>query len=106
VIISTATAFILSILLGNRFLKGRSRLRSKLVLVSDMTPGEGYVSHQPRRNLVGLSALTTTQLRPAGKVIIDGKYHEAAGDNGIFIEKGTTVTITRDEGGILYCKAK
>lgn len=106
VIISTATAFILCIGLGNRFLKGRSRLRNKLVLVSDMAADEGYISHERRRDLSGLSATTSTALRPAGKLLIDGKYYEAASENGIFIDKGTTVTITRDEGGILYCRVK
>ncbi len=106
VIIATATAFILCVGLGNRFLKGRSRLRNKLVLVSDMAAEEGYVSHKPLRALVGLDAVTSTALRPAGKILVDGKYYEAASDNGIFIEKNTTVTITRDEGGILYCRVK
>ncbi len=104
VIISTATAFILSVLLGNRFLRGRSVLRNKLVLAADMTAGEGYVSHETHHNLVGCTAVTSTQLRPAGKIFIDGKYCEAASDNGIFIEKGVTVTITRTEGGVVYCR--
>ena len=104
VIIASGVGLILSIWLGNRFLKGRSRLRNRIVLESDMTPEDGYVSVAADRGLVGQQGVTTTPLRPSGKIMIDGKYYEAAGDNASFIEKGMTVMVLRDESGVLYCR--
>lgn len=104
VIISVTAAFILSIILGRKFLTGDSAMQRKVVLTSAMTAGEGYVSHAKDRGLVGKHGTTSTALRPSGKVVIDGKIYEASGANGLFIEKGEEVTVVRDEGGILYCR--
>lgn len=104
VIISTSAALMLCVWLGNRFLKGDSRLRGKLVLVDDLLPEHGFVSRDTGRGLEGRRAVTSTRLNPSGKVLIDGRFCEAAGDNATFIEKGTTVVIVRDEGGVLYCR--
>lgn len=106
VIISITLAFILSIWLGGRFLGGKSALRSRLVLVSDMTPQEGYVARESSRDLVGREGVTFIPLRPTGKVMIDGKLYEAAGDNATFIDKNTAIVVVRDEGGVLYCRTK
>lgn len=104
VICAAGVALLLSIWLGNRFLKGHSRLRKKIVLTSEMPSGEGYVSVAADRGLIGRTGTTSTPLRPAGRVLIDGRYYDAAGDNAAFIEKGRQVTIVRDEGGVLYCR--
>ncbi len=101
-----AAGTVLSIWLGNKFLKGHSRLRNRLVLATDMTPEEGYVAREQDRGLEGREAVTFIPLRPVGKVMLDGKLYEAAGDNAEFIEKGVTVVIVRDEGGVLYCRIK
>lgn len=106
VIIATGAGLLLSIWLGNRFLQGHSALRKRVVLTSDMNPREGYVSVAAERGLIGREAVTSTPLRPAGKVMIDGRHYEAAGDNAAFIEKGVTVIILRDENGVLYCREK
>lgn len=106
VIISVAVALTLSIWLGNKFLKGRSALRERVVLTSDMTPELGYVGRESDPELVGREAVTSTALRPSGKVVIDGRHYEAAGDNAAFIDKGVQVTVVRDEGGVLYCRVK
>jgi len=44
VIISAGVGLLLSIWFGNRFLRGKSGLRRRVVLVSDMKPADGYVS--------------------------------------------------------------
>lgn len=106
VIISVTAALILSIALGRKFLIGDSPLQKKVVLTSAMTTQEGYVSHTTDRRLVGKDGIASTALRPSGKVIIDGKIYEAAGANGLFIDKGAEITVVRDEGGTLYCRAK
>lgn len=106
VIIATGVGLMLSIWLGNRFLKGNSALRRRIVLVSDMKADQGYVSVAADRGLVGKEGTASTPLRPAGRVWIDGRYYDAAGDNAAFIDKGRVVTVVRDENGILYCREK
>lgn len=106
VIFAVTLGFVLSIWLGNKFLKGRSRLRNKLVLATDMTSEEGYVARTAGRGLVGSEGTAFIPLRPSGKVIIDGRIYEAAGENAAFIEKGAAVVVVRDEGGVLYCRPK
>ena len=42
-------------------------------------------------------------LRPAGLVVVDGGFYDAAAEDGLFVARGRTVTVTRSEGGVLYC---
>ena len=104
VVISAATALVLSIWLGRRFLTGGSRLRKRIVLESELDPALGYVSRATSRGLVGKEGVARTALRPAGKVTVEGVTYEAAGEDGMFIERGVSVTVVRDEGGVLYCR--
>ena len=106
VIISVTVGLSLSIWLGRRFLTGHSALRERVVLTSSMDAGEGWVSRERERGLVGMYGVATTVLRPTGKIRIDGLYYEAAAEEGFFIEKGTEVVVARDEGGVLYCRTK
>lgn len=104
VIISVTIAIVASIILGRKFLAGSSPLRKKIVLSTSMPAQEGYISHDNRSQLVGKQAITTTALRPAGKVAIEDKTYEAAGENGLFIERAVKVTVIHEEGGVLYCR--
>lgn len=64
-----------------------------------MKPEEGYVSHpQIEPELVGRTALVMAVLRPSGRVIVDGRYYDAAAEDGLFVARGRTVTVTRIEG--------
>lgn len=104
VVISLTAGFIAALWLARKFLGSRSKLAMKVVLHTEMTAGEGYVSHTPTETgMVGMSGITVVALRPSGKIEIDGRRWEAAGDNGLFIEKGRPVIVTRREAGILYC---
>lgn len=104
VIGSITAAFFLSLWLGKKFLTGESRLRRRIVLVENMTPEEGYISRADLSTLNGMRGVTAVALRPAGKIMIDGRLYEAAGADGAFIEKNRTVTVVREEGGVLYCR--
>lgn len=104
VIIAASAALVGGIVLGRRFLTGRSPLQKKVVLTAEMKPEEGYVSHpQIEPELVGRTALVMAVLRPSGRVIVDGRYYDAAAEDGLFVARGRTVTVTRIEGGVLYC---
>ena len=104
VLLSVTAALILSIWLGKRLLTRQSAVRNRLVLTSSMNAEEGFVSHTPERDLVGRTGVTSTALRPAGKVVIDNRIYEAAGANGQFVEKGVEIVVVNDEGGVLYCR--
>lgn len=103
VVISLSAGFIGAIWLGRKFLTTRSTLQNRVVLNAEMTAAEGYVSHTVVEDLTGREGVTLVALRPAGKVEIGGVRYEAAGDNGLFIDKGRRVRVVRREGGVLYC---
>ncbi|MFA6926756.1 MAG: NfeD family protein, partial [Bacteroidales bacterium] len=50
---------------------------------------------------IGQEGITFTDLRPAGKVTINGKWVEARAAVG-FIPKDTTVKVVRIEGGVIF----
>lgn len=104
VLFSVTAALVLCIWLGRRMLTRQSAVRERLVLTSSMDAEDGFVSHSFERNLLGSSGVTSTALRPAGKIVIDNKIYEAAGADGQFIEKGEHVVVVNDEGGVLYCR--
>lgn len=63
---------------------------------------EGYIGVDTSlKRLVGQSAQALTDLRPAGKIIIDDNEYDAVAQRG-FIEAGTAVRITRFENAQLY----
>jgi len=51
--------------------------------------------------LVGREAITTSQLRPAGEVEIDGREISAVSENGRVIAHGAPVTIVGEQNGSL-----
>jgi membrane-bound serine protease (ClpP class) len=106
VVISLTVGFILALWLGQKLLVGRSRLQSKLVLNTAMDSGEGFISHDFESDMVGKEGTTATELRPSGKVIIEGTRYQASGDNGLFIGKNRPVVVSRHEAGIIYCIEK
>lgn len=106
VIISVTASLILSISIGRRVLVGESKLQGKVVLRLDMVPEEGFISHLIKSDMVGEEGLTYTELRPAGRVLVDGELHPATSSDGQFIERNIPIVVVRDEGGILYCREK
>ena len=104
VVVAMGVALILSVWLGKRLLTQNSFFQRHVVLADDMAPDAGYISVEAHDNLVGAVGVAHTPLRPAGKVLINGHFYDAAGDNAAFIDRGATVTVVRDEAGVLYCR--
>lgn len=104
VVISAGTGTILSLWLGSHFLRTDRHFGGRIVLGAEMGASDGYVSVPSHRGMVGRRGRTVTPLRPAGKVEVEGRRYEAAGDDAAFIEAGRDVEIIRDENGILYCR--
>ena len=105
VIVGSVAAFVAALYFGRRFLTGDSRLRSWIVLTTDLTPEQGYVGHRlPQDGLVGRTGTVTAVLRPSGKIVLDGIYYDAVAENGLFIGRGEKVRVVRVGNGQLYCK--
>ncbi len=65
---------------------------------------DGYIGVDMTPSLyVGLEGVTTTDMRPAGKVEINGKVLDAVSIHG-FINTGTRVTVTKYENAQIYVK--
>ena len=80
---------------------GHGRM-SVLSLQSSQDADLGYVSFDPElKKKVGSSGIALTDLRPSGKVDIDGEEFDAKSEEG-FIEKGATVSVVKQESGQLY----
>ncbi len=96
VVVSITLAIIIMFLFGGRVLK--SKLFGKLVLQDAMTAQQGYISNAEFSLLhVGAHATAHTDLRPSGKIILDGKVFTASAESH-FISKGTPVKIISVDG--------
>ena len=102
VVTSVTAGMVASIWLGRKFLTGDSPLQRRVVLTTEMTPEEGFVSHSADEVLTGAAGVTRVPLRPAGKVDIGGKTYEASSEDGSFVERGVRVVVRRREGGVIY----
>ena len=63
----------------------------------------GFLEHCLREDLNETASRVMAVLRPSGRVMVDGRYYDAAAEDGLFVARGRTVTVTRIEGGVLYC---
>jgi membrane-bound serine protease (ClpP class) len=96
VVISISLAILMMFVFGGRLLK--SKLFGKLVLQETLSSQEGYVSTLGSDGLsIGAHATAYTDLRPSGKIIINGNVFTAVAESH-FISKGTTVKITGIDG--------
>ena len=95
-VLATLTIAYLSSKIGS---KGIFR---KLALETTQNVADGYisVSKEPAK-MIGKEGIAKTDLRPAGAVIIESEIYDAVSDLG-FIEKGTTVIVTKYETGQIY----
>ncbi len=101
VIVAGFVAFFGSIWLSSK-LFGGSRIFSSLALNKTQKNEEGYISFDVSlREMVGKQALVVQEMRPSGKIEIDGKRYDAKAVNG-YIEKGSTVVVKRFETAQLY----
>lgn len=76
------------------------RRHSELMLTQDVKDGYIGVDMGPAR-LVGHKARAMTDMRPAGKILLDGEVYDAV-STGAFVEAGSSIRITRYENAQLY----
>ena len=86
---------------------GTKGMFARLALNKEQTTDEGYVGVPTEQiSIIGSEGITTTDLRPSGKVIINNRHYDAVSQYGDFIEKGTPVVVTKYEATQLYVRKK
>ena len=104
VLASMLGSFVLIIYLTSKI--GTDGMFKNLALTKSQDKEDGYVSNDVSLNaMAGKEGTTHTDLRPAGKVVVDGEIYDAVAENG-FIEKNETVVIRKYEMGQMYVYKK
>ena len=88
---------VLALVLLGSFMISKGIVPRKLVLSEATDRVSGYSGARERRDLLGESGVTITELRPSGCALINGERTDVV-SNGEFIEKGCRVTVARVEG--------
>lgn len=104
VVVSMTLSLILSMWAAKRLLTRRSALKSGIVLESSLNAENGYISHVSGSQVVDRTGIVSADLKPSGRVYVNGQAWQASSDEGIFIAKGEKVRIVRYEGGVAYCR--
>jgi membrane-bound serine protease (ClpP class) len=98
--ISIFIAIIISIVASIFMIKvlGRKMSIFKKIILNDSTnTDQGYVSNVNRVELLDKQGITLTQLRPAGKIMIEDEIIDAVSE-GAFIQKDQKVKVIKVEG--------
>jgi len=103
VIISIVGAIILAVVFGKSLLN--SRVFKRLVLEDEQNSSKGYVSSVVDSSLINKEGIARTDLRPSGKVEIDGKWFDAVALGG-YITKGTVIIVEKHENYNLFVRQK
>lgn len=74
-----------------------NKMFNKLILADQTDRNHGYVSSDPKEELLGLEGVTVTALRPSGTVLIEEKRIDVISE-GDFVEKGARVRVTDTSG--------
>lgn len=85
---------------------GSDGMFRKLALTKSQDLEDGYVSNNVSLNaLAGKEGVAVTDLRPAGKVSVEGEVYDAVAENG-FVEKGAAIIVRKYEMGQMYVRLK
>ena len=82
----------------------KGRLKSPIVLEEKQEKKTGYISSNDLEYLIGKDGVATTDLRPAGRIQIEGVEFDVISD-GRFILKGEKVIIYKISNSSLVVKA-
>lgn len=104
VVSSALTALVLSIWLGAKLFGSRKWAFS---LHAEQKAEDGYVGvDMSAREEIGKEGIAATDLRPVGKVEVDGKIYDAVSLSGDYIEKGNQVVIRKYQTGQVYVEKR
>ena len=83
-----------------------SKLWERVVLRETESAEAGYNSVDDYGALVGKNGVVTSELRPSGKVEIDGKIYDVV-SSGLYLEEGERVVVSEAVGmRIVVCRVK
>jgi len=99
IVITTALAFVFG---KNIF---SSKMFRKLTLTDEQRSSEGYVGTDRGHNLSGATGVAVTDLRPSGKIEIDGQRYDAVSE-GAFLVKGTEIEVIKHETFSIFVRQK
>ena len=86
---------------------GTKGMFGRLALAKEQSMEEGYVGVPTEQtSIIGHTGVAITDLRPAGKVEVDGKQYDAVSQFGVFIEKGTNIVVSKYEATQVYVRVE
>jgi len=95
-LIAIVVAIVAMIILMKVF-KKRITLLNKIVLKDSTNTEQGYISNKSRLDLIGLTGIAMTDLRPSGTIIVNDERLDAVSE-GDFILGGSEVKVIKAEG--------
>ncbi len=102
VLLSMFLALVSSIYLAGKLFK--NSYLPGIALSTTLKESDGFViSNRTSGNLDGKTGVVKTEMRPSGKIEIEGVWYEATMIYGT-ASKGDEVVVSRTEGGRLYCE--
>lgn len=66
---------------------------------------EGFVASSFDQSLIGKEGTVSTELKPAGHIVVDGKLYQAISETG-FVSKGSAVRIVGGKGSHLIVRSQ
>ena len=100
VLVSSTIAIVLSIWLGAKLISSK---RFSFALHSEQKIENGFISvNMNNIKLIGKKGVAYSDLRPAGKVIIDDNIYDAIALNGKYIIKNSEVEVKEYHSGQIY----
>lgn len=99
VTLAMASPLVVIIIFGKRFFD--SGVFKNMSAMAEMKTSEGFsIKDHSLHNLVGATGKAITNLRPAGKIEVDGEQFDSVTDGG-FIERGNDVKVIRVQAAYL-----
>ncbi|HYH56930.1 MAG TPA: NfeD family protein [Anseongella sp.] len=99
IILTTVLAFMFG---KNIFSSGMFK---KLTLTDEQRSSEGYVGTERGDNLAGQTGRALTDLRPSGKIEVNGRRYDAVSE-GDFLVKGTEIEVIKHETFSIFVRQK
>lgn len=96
-------SIVVSVILGKSILN--TPVFKRLVLEDEQRSDLGYVTGRKIESLVDKIGITTTDMRPSGKIEIEGKWYDAIAMDG-YLDKGTAVYVEKEENYNLFVRKK
>lgn len=105
ILIVSILLFVVLFIINIYVFKNKLLLLNQFVLKEEISTENGYVAKETDTSLLGEILVSTTDLRPSGSAIFNGKKYDVVTE-GDFIYKGTEVEVINVEGMRIVVKKK